>query len=64
MWTSIRCRTVPHNVDISTTFMDVDIAVTTLFLPFIIFAGPILRLLGQNVDITRTVDEIYEYILG
>ncbi|XP_009130375.2 protein DETOXIFICATION 24 [Brassica rapa] len=41
----------------------VDIAVTTLFLPFIIFAGPILRLLGQNVAITRTVDEIYPWMI-
>ncbi|KAF3608660.1 hypothetical protein DY000_02051562 [Brassica cretica] len=41
----------------------VDIAVTTLFLPFIILAGPILRLLGQNVAITRTVDEIYPWMI-
>ncbi|KAF8074305.1 hypothetical protein N665_1115s0021 [Sinapis alba] len=41
----------------------IDIAVTTLFLPFIIFAGPILRLLGQNVAITRTIDEIYPWMI-
>ncbi|KAL0691833.1 hypothetical protein Bca4012_091512 [Brassica carinata] len=41
----------------------IDMAVTTLFLPFIVFSGPILRLLGQNVDITRTVDEIYPWMI-
>ncbi|CAN6922491.1 unnamed protein product [Brassica oleracea] len=41
----------------------IDMAVTTLFLPFIVFSGPILRLLGQNVDITGTVDEIYPWMI-
>ncbi|CAH2055194.1 unnamed protein product [Thlaspi arvense] len=41
----------------------VDMVVTTLFLPFIVFAGPILRLLGQNVEITRTVDKIYPWMI-
>lgn len=41
----------------------VDMAVTTLFVPLIVFAGPILRLLGQNVEITKTVDEIYPWII-
>ncbi|EOA30404.1 hypothetical protein CARUB_v10013529mg [Capsella rubella] len=41
----------------------VDTAVTTLFLPFIVFAGPILRLLGQNVEITKTIDEIYPWMI-
>ncbi|KAG7629900.1 Multi antimicrobial extrusion protein [Arabidopsis suecica] len=41
----------------------VDMAVTTLFLPFIVLAGPILRLLGQNVEITKTVDEIYPWMI-
>ncbi|XP_010485709.1 PREDICTED: protein DETOXIFICATION 24 isoform X2 [Camelina sativa] len=41
----------------------VDMAMTTLFLPFIVFAGPILRLLGQNVEITKTIDEIYPWMI-
>ncbi|CAN8269704.1 unnamed protein product [Cochlearia groenlandica] len=41
----------------------VDMAVTTLFIPFVVFAGPILRLLGQNLEITRTVDKIYPWMI-
>ncbi|KAL1211519.1 Protein DETOXIFICATION 24 [Cardamine amara subsp. amara] len=41
----------------------VDMAVTTLFVPFIVLSGTILRLLGQNVEITKTVDEIYPWII-
>ncbi|CAH2072500.1 unnamed protein product, partial [Thlaspi arvense] len=41
----------------------VDIFTATLFVPFIVFAGPILRLLGQNVEITKTVDEIYLWVI-
>ncbi|KAJ4882595.1 MATE efflux family protein [Raphanus sativus] len=37
----------------------VDTFTATLFVPLIIYAGPILRLLGQNIEITKTVDEIY-----
>ncbi|CAN8300355.1 unnamed protein product [Cochlearia groenlandica] len=41
----------------------VDTFIATLFVPFIVFAGPILRLLGQNIDITKTVDEIYLWFI-
>lgn len=41
----------------------VDTFVATLFVPFIVFAGPILRSLGQNVEITQTVDEIYPWVI-
>ncbi|CAN8255990.1 unnamed protein product [Cochlearia groenlandica] len=41
----------------------VDTFTTTLFVPFIVFAGPILRLLGQNIEITKTVDEIYLWFI-
>ncbi|XP_020877783.1 protein DETOXIFICATION 25 isoform X1 [Arabidopsis lyrata subsp. lyrata] len=41
----------------------VDTFIATLFVPFIVFAGPILRLLGQNVVISETVDEIYPWVI-
>uniref|UniRef100_A0A1J3JQT6 Protein DETOXIFICATION n=1 Tax=Noccaea caerulescens TaxID=107243 RepID=A0A1J3JQT6_NOCCA len=41
----------------------VDIFTATLFVPFIVFAGPILRLLGQDIEITNTVDEIYPWVI-
>uniref|UniRef100_M4E4D0 Protein DETOXIFICATION n=1 Tax=Brassica campestris TaxID=3711 RepID=M4E4D0_BRACM len=41
----------------------VDTFTATLFVPFIVFAGPILRLLGQNIEITKTVDEIYLWVI-
>ncbi|VVB14962.1 unnamed protein product [Arabis nemorensis] len=41
----------------------IDMVVATLFVPFIVFAGPILRLLGQNIEITKTVDEIYPWVI-
>ncbi|XP_010558689.1 PREDICTED: protein DETOXIFICATION 24-like [Tarenaya hassleriana] len=41
----------------------VDAAITTLFLPFIILSAPILRLLGQNPELTYTIEEIYPWII-
>ncbi|WZY75067.1 hypothetical protein YC2023_021451 [Brassica napus] len=63
MWTSLRSTTISHDGDLSTTFLDSRHIYSHPFCPFIVFAGPILRLLGQNIEITKTVDEIYLWVI-
>ncbi|KAG2279784.1 hypothetical protein Bca52824_051004 [Brassica carinata] len=63
MWTSLRSTTISHDGDLSTTFLDSRHIYSHPFVPFIVFAGPILRLLGQNIEITKTVDEIYLWVI-